>query len=446
MTLVESRSADLPEGSADAPAGPMPGATPGSERHGGTQRRRPPSETWADFGRHRAAMGITRVANMTGLDRVGIPVYNAIRPNSRSLSVSQGKGADHDAAKVSALMESIEYWHAEHIDSPLRHDSYQRMRRLAPTIDVTALPLRGGLDSISPTFAETPARATFHADRPMLWIEGRELLSEQPLWVPFETVTYNRVGLDYAATTFQVTSCGLASGNDLAEATVHALCEIIERDALTLWWAPAKPAYRRSMVRPESVTDPTCRHLLDLLDAAGLDAFLWDVTSDLGVPVFQACVVEREALPDWRSFGPCWGYGCHPEPAIALSRAITEAAQSRVTVIVSSRDDNYNRQYRSQNDPAVTASARALFAKVKPARTFADRAPASTGSIDGDLRMLLDAIARADAGPVAAVDLTKPELGIPVVKAIVPGLEFYSLFVGYTPGPRARRAMEGNND
>ncbi|MFI5907236.1 YcaO-like family protein [Dactylosporangium sp. NPDC051541] len=418
------------------PAAPAPAA-----RTDG-QRRRSPGETWEDFGRHREALGITRVANMTGLDRVGIPVYNAIRPNSRSLSVSQGKGATHDAAKVSALMESIEYWHAEHIDLPLRRDSYRRSSRLRPTIDVGILPLRGGLDNIAATFAETPAVATLHVEQPMLWVEGRELLSDTELWVPYETVTYNRVGLDYAANTFQVTSCGLASGNDVAEATLHALCEIIERDALTMWWAPQRPAYRDSMIDNGSVTDPTGRWLLGLLEAAGLDIFLWDVTSDLDVPVFQACIVERDDLPEWRSFGPCWGYGCHPDPVVALTRAITEAAQSRVTVIVSSRDDNYNRQYTSQNDPAVTASARALFAGVRPMRRFADRAPATTGSIDGNLRAVLDAIERTGTGPVACVDLTKPELGIPVVKAIVPGLEFYSLFIGYTPGPRARRAKE----
>lgn len=409
-----------------------------------TQRRRPASETWEDFGRHRQALGITRVANMTGLDRVGIPVYNAVRPNSRSLSVSQGKGATHDAAKVSALMESIEYWHAEHIDLPLRSDSYRRLSTLVPTIDVSLLPLRGGLDSIAPTFAETRAVATLNADKPMLWIEGRELLSDSELWVPYETVTYNRVGLDYAANTFQVTSCGLASGNDVPEATLHALCEIIERDALTMWWAPDRPAYRDSMIANDSITDPTCQWLLEQLRAAGLDIFIWDVTSDLGVPVFQACIVEPDDLPEWRSFGPCWGYGCHSDPAIALSRAITEAAQSRVTVIVSSRDDNYNRQYVSQNDPAVTASARALFASVKPERTFADRPTADTGTIDGNLRGVLDAVERTGTGPVACVDITKPELGIPVVKVIAPGLEFYSLFIGYTPGPRAKRAKEGN--
>src|SRR6266496_3142850 len=89
----------------------------------GTHRIRNPEQTLAEYLPKAKDMGITRLANVTGLDWVGIPVYNAIRPNSRSLSVSQGKGVTLEAAKVSALMESIEYWHAEHISLPLRHES-----------------------------------------------------------------------------------------------------------------------------------------------------------------------------------------------------------------------------------------------------------------------------------------------------------------------------------
>lgn len=57
--------------------------------------------------------GITRVANVTGLDTIGIPVVMVNRPNSRGLAVSQGKGVTLAAAKASAVMESIESWHAE---------------------------------------------------------------------------------------------------------------------------------------------------------------------------------------------------------------------------------------------------------------------------------------------------------------------------------------------
>src|SRR3954469_14776054 len=67
-----------------------------------------PDRTRSRLSAYLPGHGITRVGNVTGLDRLGIPVYMAMRPNSRSLSVSQGKGLSHDAAWVSAVMESLE--------------------------------------------------------------------------------------------------------------------------------------------------------------------------------------------------------------------------------------------------------------------------------------------------------------------------------------------------
>src|SRR4051812_31442956 len=93
----------------------------------GTHRVRPPHETVAEYRALMPRLGITRLANVTGLDTIGIPVYVAIRPNARCLATSQGKGLDHDAAKASALMESIETWHAEVIVNPTRWESYQAL-------------------------------------------------------------------------------------------------------------------------------------------------------------------------------------------------------------------------------------------------------------------------------------------------------------------------------
>ncbi|MFT7675957.1 MAG: YcaO-like protein with predicted kinase domain, partial [Gammaproteobacteria bacterium] len=73
-------------------------------------------------------MGITRIANVTGLDRIGIPVVMVCRPNSRSVAVSQGKGLTLDAAKASGLMESVESWHAERIEHPLKLSSFADLR------------------------------------------------------------------------------------------------------------------------------------------------------------------------------------------------------------------------------------------------------------------------------------------------------------------------------
>ena len=91
----------------------------------GTHRVVSPRETLARVQPYLAPMGITRVANVTGLDTIGIPVVMAYRPNARSLAVSQGKGLDLDAARASAVMESVEGYHSENVELPLKLASYR---------------------------------------------------------------------------------------------------------------------------------------------------------------------------------------------------------------------------------------------------------------------------------------------------------------------------------
>jgi ribosomal protein S12 methylthiotransferase accessory factor len=411
----------------------------------GTHRSRAPADTLADYGGRMARMGITRLANMTGLDWLGIPVYNAIRPNSRSLSVSQGKGATHDAARVSALMESIEYWHAEFFEGALRHESYRELARHKSVLDIARLPLRGGLDTVGEGSRETPARAELRTDLPMLWTEGFDLLAGSPLWLPYDNVRLNKVGIDYAATTFRVSSNGLASGNNLVEAVIHGICELVERDALTMWWQGVRTAadIARTKLDLGSVTDPVCRGLLDAFEEGGIEVAVWDVTCDTGIPTYQCCVVERADRVAWRSFGACWGYGTHTSPQVALSRALTEAAQSRITVIAASRDENFRTMYKAQNDARTLARTREVFFAAPGTLPFDTGRGIDHPTLNEDLRAVLDRLAAAGIENVVAVDLTKPEIGIPTAKVVVPDLEFYSLFIGYTPGRRARRRLLG---
>src|SRR5258708_9957373 len=108
---------------------------------GETHRMTAPSETVAQMRKWMPFMGITRIANLTGLDRIGIPVVAVYRPNSRSISVSQGKGANLAAAQASGLMESIEAYHAENINLPLRLASYRDTSRLVPTTNPSRFPI-----------------------------------------------------------------------------------------------------------------------------------------------------------------------------------------------------------------------------------------------------------------------------------------------------------------
>ena len=140
----------------------------------GTERVEEPARTLERVGGVLAEMGITRIANVTGLDKIGIPVVMACRPNSRSVSVFQGKGADLDAARASGVMEAIETYHGETILSPLKLASYEEMLNSHAVVDGATLPQSAG--------------GYFHRHMPMLWIEGYDLIREVATWVPYEVV------------------------------------------------------------------------------------------------------------------------------------------------------------------------------------------------------------------------------------------------------------------
>ena len=93
----------------------------------GTHRTVSPQATLARVGPFMTEMGITRIANVTGLDALGIPVVMVCRPNSRSIAVSQGKGVELAAAKASGVMEAVETYHAERITLPLKLASYDEL-------------------------------------------------------------------------------------------------------------------------------------------------------------------------------------------------------------------------------------------------------------------------------------------------------------------------------
>src|SRR5919112_2788422 len=99
-----------------------------TELRDGTHRAATLEATWKRFAPAARRAGITRIADLTGLDTLGIPVFAAIRPMGLSLSTQQGKGLTALAAKVSALMESLETWSAEHLALPVVRGTWRALR------------------------------------------------------------------------------------------------------------------------------------------------------------------------------------------------------------------------------------------------------------------------------------------------------------------------------
>ncbi|MEJ1977086.1 MAG: YcaO-like family protein [Acetobacteraceae bacterium] len=388
----------------------------------GTHRAAAPEETLARVRPFMAMAGITRVAMLTGLDVIGIPVAAAYRPNSRSVAVHQGKGASVAAAKVSAVMEAIEMFHAETLLLPLRLAAYEEMRRIGPAADPLSLPRTG---------PDAPI------DQRLLWAEGVDLVDGAPVWAPYELV-----GLDLAAAAqpgegiFQATTNGLASGNHWTDAVASALYEVVERDAVALWQSMPAAAQDARALDLATVDHAPNRALLQRFSDAGLDAGVWDVTSDIGLPAF-ACLVASAQGSD--GVAPELGFGCHADRDVALSRALTEAAQARLTVISGARDDIGEGGYRDAGLLRQHRAARDWL--LAPARRDYRAVPSVAGdTLAFDLDAALACLARAGLAQVICFDLTRPDIGIPVVRVIVPGLEGPWTPPGgeYTPGRRAQ--------
>jgi ribosomal protein S12 methylthiotransferase accessory factor len=361
----------------------------GKAYQAGTHRSRAPEETLARVSPLLPMFGITRVANITGLDRIGIPVVVACRPNSRSLAVAQGKGLDLASAKASAVMESIEAYHAERISLPLKLGSYEELRYTHPLVEIETLPRL--------------SNSRYHPALEQLWIDSN----------------------------------GLASGNHLLEAINHGICEVVERDATTLWYLLDEATQRATRVDLGTVDDSGCRAVLDLYERAGIVAAVWETTSDVGVPAFLCLVTEPTADP-LHAVHTGAGAGCHPSRAVALLRALTEAAQSRLTVIAGSRDDLFRADYALSGNQDTLRSHRELLDSNGPGRSFSDAPTYQGETLNMDLDWVLERLRMAGIERVIVVDLTRRELRVPVARVVIPGLEALSTAPGYTPGQRAR--------
>ncbi len=372
-----------------------------------------------------SAMGITRIANVTGLDRIGIPVVMVCRPNSHSIAVSQGKGFSLDAAKASGLMESIESWHAEHIELPLKLGNFGDLSIGHAIIDIDRLPVMR--DSL------------YHSMLPILWVEGKNLVDGASTWLPYETVhTFYAHPAPSGSGCFTQSSNGLASGNHHLEAVSHAICECVERDSTSLWHHKSKTEKDDLKLDLDSVDDEICRKLIAQLQAANLTITVWNTTSDSGIPSFDCMLLD----PQHAFSHPGLGAGCHPCKSIALVRALTEAAQVRTTYIAGSRDDLTHREFEPSELEQKNRLLRRTAGEKIGVIDFTSIADRQFATFEEDVDWMLVQLVNIGIDEVVCVDLSKPAFDIPVVRVVIPGLEGPHDEDDYVPGPRVHAIAE----
>jgi len=373
----------------------------------GARRGRALEDTLAKIMPFLRQAGITRVAVVSGLDTSTVPTVMVVRPLSMSLSVTQGKGLTLVAAKVSGIMEAIEHHHAESVHGRIK---------LASEVELGNAAVSGMcLASRSPLYT---------ADRRILWQAGEGLVSGRERWVPFDAVHLD-LRLDGLAQgpSFIPSSNGLASGNTREEATVHAICELIERHLVAEFYELPVLEQESRRLANHAISDADCRRLLDSQAEVGIHAAIWDLTNELEVPCFF-CELLGEA-DELRPIPAARGFGCHAESGVALARAITEAAQSRLTSITGSRDDILP-QSELERNVRISLSRQQWQARLaQPAERLFRRIPTRPfGSFADERSWLCSRLLALGFDEPVLVDLSKPDWPIHVVRVIVPGLRF----------------------
>jgi ribosomal protein S12 methylthiotransferase accessory factor len=357
-----------------------------------------------------APFGITRTGDLTDLDVIGIPVWFAVRPNSRSLSVSQGKGLTHEQARISAVMESVEGAVAE-----------QTRPLVAEFGTPTEMTARG--HKLVPVLEMARCKsASFDPGRQRAWVRGVEYGTGQPIFAPYELVGLDmRVDFPWDYDTFRVSSNGLAAGPDFEFAAVRALFEVIERDAM----APVEMFGHHSAFAWHLSWQPAIHAGLDeavgKVRAAGLEPRFYGIASKIGLPVVAA-VITRPVL-NARGAGEqlSGGFACRPKAADAALSALLEAVQSRLTNIAGARDDMDASQYEAGGGSLPPLKADAL-----PLSAFAALHPFSSSPKDtGTLAGIAAALKTAGYPEIFLFDLPGLVEGVSVVRALVPGLKSF---------------------
>jgi ribosomal protein S12 methylthiotransferase accessory factor len=372
-------------------------------------------------------IGVTKVADVTDLDRVGIPNFMTVRPHDLGPGISyyNGKGTTRADAYAGAMMEAVERHAGERYDGPIIASSHYN--------------LRGEHACVDPLEIHVPMVRKYSEHLMLEWVLGFDLLTRRPTYAPLNCVV-SPYSSDSAVPLFYTSTNGLASGNTRIDAVCHALCEVIERDATALAMAraelrPAVAAILADMgfspsAPPEREPAPPLISLRGLprraaslvrkMQRAGLQVQLRDLTSATGIATITCSIAEPAG-----SNGPPGahsGFGTHPDALIALTRALTEAAQSRLTCIQGGRED--------LPDVAPTKGAPSAETWNGSSHTisFGDIASYQHSSINDDVEFIIERMRQSGFDQAVVVDITRAEVGIPVVRVIVPRTETWTLY------------------
>lgn len=345
--------------------------------------------------------GVTRLGDVSGLAGMGVPIFQAVRPNAKSLSVSQGKGGSRLAARISALLEACELACAE----ALPHPGDEIPLRDMPS-PARAMWARGG----------HPLTINLDCDLPRGWLTGSDLRSGQAIPMPWDLLSldFTRPPLEFPAT-----SDGLATGNSREEAILAALCELLEHHFVAVFDELTAGARRLLQLDIASIPRSPLASELARVAAAGFTPRLWCLGLTSGIPVFACKLFAME--PSLDRMTPTGGSACHPDAATAALAALREAVQGRAALVAGARDDLTFEDYSAGRERARNLAIATLAFSEGPLKWSQIPSPGCKSAADG-VALLERAIASLTPLPVAVFDHPQSPAGLSVVHALAPGL------------------------
>lgn len=299
---------------------------------------------------HLGSFGITRLADITGLDRIGIPVVQAVRPLARSNAVNQGKGLEMAEAAVSAIVEALETAAAE-------------------TITADA----GDAISAGTVYGPDAAEKLAHhllPDLPEEWtgaplpfLTGTDLVTGDPVRIPVALVSTDFTpGSPHAASPFVRTTTGLGGGATKQEALVQGLFESLERlgtaRAMTI-----HGFFEKHRLAVEAPADEKLNSLVGRLQGSGLLCAIYECPRTGGLPVIWARLLDEGNSSTSLPFHAD-GFACRTTYAEAAIAALLEAVQTRASVIAGGREDITRQFYPKRIDQELVDFERAQMRKI----------------------------------------------------------------------------------
>jgi oxazoline/thiazoline synthase len=356
---------------------------------------------------------------------------------------SFGKGSTAEQGEASALMEAIERY-----AGVFQGDEIRVRRRFADFPAGDAIPpndvllfsdaqYRRDRSKTSDAGDGTPTPAPFDSAAEIEWSPVWSLRDQRFKHLPTTLLYFFYQGP--GGYQVHADSNGCAAGNTIEEAIVQGFLELVERDAYAIWW------YNR-LRRPEldlvQFQDPYIRDLKVQLAETGRRLWVLDVTSDLGIPSFVTVAHWTEDGEEFVDFGS----GAHFDARIALLRAMTELNQFLAIGLMGARSQSPSGQ-ETRREWGAEETAQASDASVPPFRLddhayLTPNGAAVAGTVSGSSPGVrfggLDAheqvnacvdLARREGLDFLVLDQTRPDIEVPVVRVIVPGLRhFYRRF------------------